>query len=179
MSYLGRFDGAEVSDQVFLQWQMLAGNVCQGIDIYRSTDSLHFELIGHISGDCGNISEPVDFTFTDPSPLPNQKNYYRLELGLLGLSHIIGVFVADPGKKNILLYPNPAGDQVKILFRNDQNLPALIQVFDAQGMTVFSDALRGDQVVLNTSILPAGSYLAVITINGNISREEQLLILRD
>jgi hypothetical protein len=179
VSYLGRFDGSEVNDQVFLQWQMLAGNVCQGIDIYRSADSLQFDLIGHISGDCGNISEPVDFNFTDPAPLPNQKNYYRLELGLLGLSHIIPVFVNDPGENNMLLYPNPAGDQVKILFRNDGNLPAQLGVFNAQGMQVFATDLRGDAYVLHTHNLPAGNYLAVVTIDGNIIREERLQIIRE
>ncbi len=176
-SYLGRFEGSEINNEVQLDWQMLAGSVCQGIDVYRSSDSLNFELVGHISGDCGNISIPVDFEFRDTNPLPNKKNYYQLELGLLGTSHIISVVVTDPGEKGILISPNPAIGNVEIVFNNEQNLYTELEIYNAGGKLVETATTQGDRFFLNTRIFPAGEYLVVLNIEKRMRLTEKLLIV--
>ena len=60
--------------KVLLAWTIKSGNVCNGIQIYRSPteDSLNFELIEDIQGVCGDLSSPVTYTFTDEHPKQNQ-----------------------------------------------------------------------------------------------------------
>jgi hypothetical protein len=174
--FLGRFEATELGDHVVLNWQMIAGNVCQGIEIFRSTDSTNFELIGYISGDCGNISEPVDFTFTDESPVVNQKNYYRLVLGLLGESQIVGILINNPGDRAILARPNPVSHELQIDFRNLNNKKAILELYDAKGQLVYTDQTFGDQFRILVDDFPSGNYTVQISSEGEKPERTQIAI---
>jgi hypothetical protein len=165
-NFLGRFDASELGDQVLLSWQMIAGNVCQGIEIFRSADSTNFELIGYISGDCGNISEPVDFSYTDSNPVVNQKNYYRLTLGLLGESQVVSIDINNPGDRAILARPNPAWEKLVIDFRNLKNKKATLELFDPSGRLVYTDQTFGEQFQIPVIGFPEGNYTATISPEG-------------
>ena len=81
---LGKFYLSENKGTVDLHWSIMEGSTCNGIQIYRSNDSIQFSKIGEISGVCGSISEEQSYTFSDVNPFRNQVNYYRLELGIHG-----------------------------------------------------------------------------------------------
>src|SRR5687768_12462136 len=76
---LGKFSLSESNGQVALDWQIVAGSTCNGIQIYRSTDAVQYSQIGNIAGICGSITEAVNYFFTDTTPVKNAINYYYLE----------------------------------------------------------------------------------------------------
>lgn len=65
-----------VKDGVLISFTMRGGFSCNGINIERSEDSVNFSVIGEIEDICGNPDFDVPFSFIDPQPLPNRKNFY-------------------------------------------------------------------------------------------------------
>jgi Secretion system C-terminal sorting domain len=161
-SALGRFTATEVNDLVLLQWEMNSGNVCQGIEIFRSEDSLDFVHIGHISGICGSISEPVPFEYTDLSPVVNKKSYYKIQLGLLGSSQIISTYVSKPGVDGFLLKPNPVNDIATIEFNNDNGGLTNLKLFDIKRNLILEKETRSQSIILDLGLYDAGLYLFTI-----------------
>ena len=54
---LNRFAVSENSGRVSLDWQIGAGNTCNGTIILHSIDSVEFNPIGEIVGICGSTTE--------------------------------------------------------------------------------------------------------------------------
>jgi hypothetical protein len=142
--YLSRFSGEETSGLVYLRWQMIAGNVCNGIDLLRSKDSIQFEYIGHIPGNCGSISEPVNFEFTDAQPIQNSHNYYQLVLGSTGHSQIIKIDVIGLGEDGSKVVPNPIVSEGSIYFRNQNNQEHSLMIFNQYGQLVHENVISKD-----------------------------------
>ena len=80
-SILDNFTVFENNENVYLNWTIISGSTCNGIQIYRSTDNLSFTQIGSIARICGSSSQPRNYAFTDNNPEKNKFNCYRLELG--------------------------------------------------------------------------------------------------
>lgn len=163
---LSYFSASENNGSVYLSWQIKSGSTCNGIQIYRSTNNLNFVQIGDIPGICGNISFAQDYSFTDPNPVKNSKNYYRLELGNNGFSQTVAVEVIDISVTGFQVRPNPAATQVKILFDNDISLSHNLNLYNVIGSLVFSASGKEDFFELDTSFLSNGSYFFTISASG-------------
>src|ERR1041385_7420535 len=105
-------------ENIILSWTIKSGSTCNGIGIQRSGNDTAFTEIGHIAGDCGNLTEPVPFTFTDESPLENRINYYRLQLGTYGYTKSISTEFIKLSEGKYLIRPNPVRDNAIINFQN-------------------------------------------------------------
>lgn len=144
---------------VELDWQMISGSTCQGIDILRSTNGFDFELVGAIAGLCGHISQPVDLHFTDNAPLEFTTLFYRLNLGSIGSSSIQMIKVDQVISEDQRAYPVPAFDQVSLAFRVPPNTPVDLQVFNASGKLVLDKrGAIGPTLVIPVRSLDAGTY---------------------
>ncbi|MGB6037719.1 MAG: T9SS type A sorting domain-containing protein [Cryomorphaceae bacterium] len=153
------FSATEVSGKVFLDWTMNLGQTCNGIDITRSTDNLNFEPIGNIQGICGSPFDTVSYSFIDESPVLNQINYYRLQLGNLGPSRTISVEIINLEGTGFQVRPNPFVDIGRIYFDNDRSEAHRLILISTQGSTLRELATRNDFFELNVSDLPAGAYI--------------------
>ncbi len=81
----------------------------------RSSDGLHFTLIGTVPGK-GDNNQPVDYSFTDPSP-DQGSNYYRLtQFDRDGRSKILGVRTVEVREIALRVGPNPAVNSIDIVF---------------------------------------------------------------
>jgi hypothetical protein len=68
--------------EIFISITINKGSTCNGMDIYRSTDTLlGFDKIGNIFGVCGSVDFNQDYRFTDINPVPNTINYYKIVFG--------------------------------------------------------------------------------------------------
>ncbi|MBL7930065.1 MAG: hypothetical protein JNL47_11425 [Bacteroidia bacterium] len=112
------YAAASFNDGVLISFTMRGGFSCNGINIERSDDSLSFSVIGDIEGICGNPDFDVPFTFTDPEPLPNRKNFYRLDMKQLGYSPVISVYFTKPYADGTLIFPNPCIERCSLYFEN-------------------------------------------------------------
>jgi len=65
---LDKFDVTANHQQVFISCTIGSGNVCNGIEIWRSMDSINFNIVGDIPGICGSLAEPVNYYFIDENP---------------------------------------------------------------------------------------------------------------
>ena len=57
----------------------------------------------------------------------------------------------------VQLYPNPAGDQLNLVF-NPQNMPESVEIVDVCGRTVLSASIIDETTTINVSALQAGVY---------------------
>lgn len=156
---LSKFNANVVGDKVLLTWRIKAGNTCNGIDVYRSTDSLNYTLIGSVEGICGNVSFPTDYEYFDVSPVENSKNYYRLGLGGNGFSEVIPIWYFDFSESDHFLSPNPVMENATLRFKNDSGLEVELIIYDMKGQEYFREKTNTDNFVLESSKFEAGEYL--------------------
>ncbi len=156
---LSQFTLSAGDGKVIIEWTIAKGNTCQGVGIYRSADSVHFEPIGEISGICGSNETSVSYSFVDEAPVANAINYYRLSLGFLGESNILSIQVIDLGNSNVQIWPNPMGDAGQIVFKNDLNAPHHLMIYQADGRFLFDQHSNGAYFPLDLKAYPSGVYI--------------------
>ncbi len=166
-SILSYFSASENNGTVYLSWQIKSGSTCNGIQIYRSNDSLNFIQIGDFPGICGDISFAQDYNYTDHNPIKNSLNYYRLELGNNGYSQVVSVEVIDIAATGFQVRPNPATTQVEILFDNNNSIKHNLNLYSVTGALVFSTSGKQDYFELDTRALSNGTYLFTISNSAN------------
>ncbi|MEQ8323200.1 MAG: T9SS type A sorting domain-containing protein [Vicingaceae bacterium] len=177
-SILERFEANTVNEQVVLTWTIKQGFTCNGIRIERSPDSLIYLEIGDIEGICGSLTEPENYTFIDKSPLSNQRNYYRLELGAVELSSVVSSEVYLTGETGHLIIPNPSqGNQMTIFYKNQRNAETALRVYDQHGHLVITQSSRGETYDLFVEGFQPGLYLFIISYSDKkeISRGKLIL----
>ncbi len=135
-----QFSAVQVENRVQLNFTIKAGNTCNGIQIYRSEDSLNFAEIGDIQGICGSTGRNESYSFTDNSPAKNNVNYYRLQLGTLGYSYITKLFFIQLDGNSALLFPNPVTDETIITFLNSSHAEVRLIVFSCEGKLVYESS---------------------------------------
>jgi hypothetical protein len=110
------FQAIPKTGAALLQWTVSPGSNPASFDIERSTDAVPFASIGSLSGGAGS-STPDQYSFTDYQPVAGA-NYYRLKMtdvdGNLLYSGIRSLNFNSGTATGLLLYPNPATDQLTI-----------------------------------------------------------------
>ncbi len=176
---LSQFTLSANDGKVIIEWTIARGNTCQGVGIFRSADSIQFEQIGEISGICGSNETSISYSFVDEQPIANAINYYKLSLGFLGESQILDIHVIVFDGTNFQIRPNPIRDLGQIVFKNDQNVPHDLVVYQDDGRLLFTQQGNQDFFQLDLRAYPAGVYRFVIrhkqsghiTSSGNILRQ--------
>ena len=73
------------------------------------------------------------------------------------------------------LYPNPAGSQVQVKLSEGKGIDGLAEIYNIEGVRVFSSKITGNQSTIQTSEWMPGVYFVKLTSQGN-SRTERLVI---
>ena len=150
---------------ILIRWEIEGGNTCNGIEIYRSTDNVQFELIHSIDGICGNVSTPVAYQYEDENPVSNQTNYYRIKLGLGDPSRSVSLFFIELNTEGYYLYPNPTEGQVKIYFKNENGEFANLLMMNSTGQTIITSRVNTEFWEPDLTYFPSGVYFFSIEIN--------------
>jgi hypothetical protein len=166
---LNHFRASEASGKVYLSWEIKAGNQCNGIDIERSADGVHFSKIGDIQGVCGSADFAQAYNYTDNTPTPNSFNYYRLILGQQGISDTVVVKIIDVGSKGYVVAPNPADEQSLVYFNAPAGSLSRIIVYNQNGTRVFESAdTPGNSISMAGFCGNRGIYpFAIVSDNGS------------
>ena len=156
--------------KVLLAWTIKSGNVCNGIQIYRSSneDSVNFELIEDIQGVCGDLSSPVTYTFTDETPIPNKVNYYKLLLGQ-EFSNVLGIEVLLIPVGSYLLKPQPVRNSSALYFNNSNNHNFELKIFDDFGSIVYLHETYSNKFLLDSTMVASGLYYFTLENKSNKS----------
>lgn len=149
---------SEFNGKVLLTWAIKQGYTCNGIQLLRSVDSVNFSPIGSINGVCGSTLEEVPFEFTDLSPEKKKVNYYRLNMGGIGFSVIVGVEVIDITVNNYLLRPNPINHSTELHIQNDAHQLITINVYAENGELHQSLETTEEVLFLSNQDFTSGIY---------------------
>lgn len=175
---LGKFSISETEGRVFLSWSIIAGSTCNGIQIYRSTDSINFSQIGDIAGVCGSVDFEQPYDLTDNNPVKNKVNYYRLELGNQGFSQTVSIEIIDIESSGFQIRPHPANSEAVIYFDNNTKQEQQLTLYNMNGIAVFTAVTKEDFFQLNTSLLQSGLYLFIISVSGNLPTAQGKLLVQ-
>lgn len=152
---------------VYLEWTMRSGSICNGISVTRSEDSINFTQIGSIAGFCGSVSAPVLYRFQDPNPINNISLYYRLELGTVGQSGTISLFVPETGYGEYQIFPNPFSVQSKLYFFNPRGEQFHLRIYDIKGQAYLNTETSSDNFTLGNEMLKPGLYYFILYMDGS------------
>lgn len=173
------FKASENQGKVLLSWQITEGNTCNGIQIFRGTDSTQLTQIGEIIGVCGSITEPIDYTFVDETFTENATYYYRLEFGTQGYSEIISIAVKGLFKGTSQARPNPISTTGQIFFNNPHGESYVLTLYNAVGLKVIEQNTKENFFAINATLLENGIYIYTInTVEGVLIAKEKIIINR-
>jgi len=170
LPYLNAFSATEANGKVYLNWIIASGNTCDGVRVYRSADGIEYNQIGDIGGICGSPYSAVSYEFWDTMPLLNRKNYYKLELGNLGFSHIEELIVYDFSKQGYQIIPHPFRGGGVIAFNNPSFEIARLRIFSLNGLLMWEDVQNTNTFQIPDAYLKAGIYVFEIVSSEKIIR---------
>ena len=162
---------------VLLYWTIDSGPTCNGITVWRSSDSINYIEIGSIGGICGSSSSAIPYNFTDGNPILNQTNYYKIRLGYTQFSDVKTVHIkyTEPGK--LIIKPNPSSDNVIIEFNNENSIKYELTITNSVGNRVYVKGdISGNKVDLNTTGWGEGTYFVTLIEAGGKIFKEKLII---
>lgn len=178
-SLLDNFSAFEYNGSIYLNWTVSAGTTCNGIDVYRSGDNASFNHIGRIPGVCGSNSSPVSYSFTDENPIPNNTNYYRLELGNFGYSTTIShVFISIQNNEfQIRPHPVTSSSESKIYFNNSTKKEYEFILYNLIGVKHLRLTTTENFFPLSKDFISSGIYVFTIAPVGSQPKITGRLIL--
>jgi hypothetical protein len=158
--FIDEFKAEQIAGGVFLQWTLKAGSICKGIQIEREKEtSGEFVQIGAIEGVCGDVAEPVSYSFLDTSPQLGETNTYRLGLGGFGSTGIIQIFAHDFAQKEYALIQDISGQYISLLPRRPASGRTFI-IYSIDGREQAMDFLQTlEETQVDISNLTLGIYV--------------------
>lgn len=120
-----------------VQWATATERNSSHFNVQRSTDNVHFNIIGTMAA-AGNSQFRSDYRFTDQHPVRGV-NYYRLEqVDLDGTTMLTHTVVAnlEHGDGRPVIFPNPATDQLNVVFSPPGDGSYTFSILDALGRVV-------------------------------------------
>lgn len=135
-----------------------AGNTCAGIKLYRSTDSLNFNLINILPGVCGYDNIPAYYELLDTLPIRNTKAYYKMEFGGSGFTEILAVEFFDFNNSKIEIWPNPIDSYLQVYIENLNSEIINYTIIDNSGIQIYNATTIDNSFKLNVDFLSTGLY---------------------
>lgn len=144
--------------------------------IQRSADQRSWSTIGTVQS-VGNAATKTIYRFNDNSPLAGN-NFYRIKQvdtdGRTGFSEI--VLLNNQVRKNISVYPNPAGSVAQVYSKNSFTQGQSLLLIDAKGSRVKTFFAAGKNTLqLDLGNLQPGLYLLQLIENGRVIENTSLI----
>lgn len=140
-------------------------------------DLLTWQTVATVAGAGTSLSE-LTYGVTDEHPLPNT-SYYRLRQTDVDGTSVAFDVVSVTFEEGVVmgLFPNPASDQLTVLF-NGMDGATNIRIIDALGRTVPVPISRYEgRAVLDISIMRPGGYVVMLE-SGESVFTQRLLVQR-
>jgi hypothetical protein len=167
---VGYYQVFESGSRVFLQFELLAGNTCDGIRIFRSADDAAFDPIGEFPGVCGSPIESQVFSFIDEHPVKNKILIYRLDFGQEKGPTSTPLVVYDFGQQGYRLFRQPHSTGYLIRFPNPKAELHRCRLFSLQGSQIWESETFGAEINMVFSGKSPGLYFFELqTVSGTRS----------
>ncbi len=175
---LTSFTAQHINDDIRLQWQTASEINNHHFEVERSSDGIHFTVLGSVPAGNGNLVNDYSFTDAMAARMNAARLYYRLKsVSLSGeaeYSRVIVIPLKNSAGIITGVTPNPFGDQLTI----NLNLPAKtlldIKISDMAGRELGSKKITvaaGYSAVQLNDLegLSKGIYLLSVYTEGNLS----------
>jgi len=158
------FNGECTSNSTRLYWATASEINNDYFTVERSENGTSFYPIGEVDG-AGNSAVLLEYEFRDPNPVTNV-SYYRLKQtdfnGANKTSPLISIAQCKETDNGLLVYPNPASDEVFISLPNYKNNSFLMKLYDEMGCLVVQTPMQSANSSVSTSSLEDGVYHLII-----------------
>lgn len=168
------FNATKNNNNVLLQWEATQETGFKLYEVERSTDGIHYMKIGEVSG--ANLAR---YHFTDERLPAASVVYYRLKMiDIDGKFHYSTTAIAriNNNISNILVYPNPAAEGLRIKLTEKLTETSQLVITDAFGRKVQTAQIDANEVNISADVklLAAGRYFVRISnssqvINGSFT----------
>lgn len=159
--------------EVALEWSVM-NERSHGIYILeRSKDGEDFEILANeIEAISGVQGEAVTYLFVDEEPMRGY-NYYQIRYfdtdGTAEKSTVEQVAVLAEVAKKIMLYPNPAKDNLTVEFLQPTEEPRQVSIYNTTGQLIQQQSVLATETVLSldlTNLQPAIYWVLIQNENG-------------
>ncbi len=168
---LTSFNAALLNNQSNLTWATSSESNNKGFEIHRSTDGENFQSVAFVASkaDGGNSTTTLNYTYSDKTAKAGL-NYYKLvQVDLDGKTEVFkDVKAVNLGVTNnsIVVYPNPATDQVTIDLAEYKGVK--IEIFDTNGKKLLTEKAKSSQQTISISKLAPAVYVLRVIKDGQI-----------
>jgi len=153
--------------------------------IGRSFDGVNFTAIEHKNAIGLKNSDPVQYQSLDQEKLGKGVVYYQVQAiylnGENSYSNIIEIN-HQKSEDQLLLYPNPAQDEVRVDLSSYAGKPAIIQIHDAFGHQMAKmvvDELTFQPLRFDLQNLPLGTYSITAKVGDHKQLTKLLVVVRE
>lgn len=176
---LSRFSATTTSTGVLLSWTLDAGSLCNGISVYRGTDSIAIAEIHHIPGVCGDLSKAVTYTFQDSLPPESATYFYRLELGPRNFSQALSVSFNALPNNSARWQPHPLVFPAKLVYRSTKEGISMLQLLNLYGQPIWESSSENGEFELQRGQVEKGTYIWKLYLPDNSGLLTGKLIVAD
>jgi hypothetical protein len=150
--------------QTWLNWTTASESNSDYFKIERSVDGINFSSLASVNA-AGNSSSIINYEYKDINPATGA-NYYRLRQvdidGHFTLSKQIRIVLSQNGDAFLTVHPNPAQQQINIIFTSAKNENIRMDLFDTKGTLVGTKKIHViagvNELKWDIDALPAGVY---------------------
>ncbi|MDD3877680.1 MAG: Ig-like domain-containing protein [Bacteroidales bacterium] len=174
-----KFEAECQNDVVELNWITATEINNHFFTIEKSTDGYNWEVIATVLG-ANNSSTDKYYSYNHNNP-EGLISYYRLkQTDYDGKTELFNTVIANCGvseNENILVYPNPATDNLNIYLQNLEESGFNLRLSDAIGNIVYTHDVNKNVdesmfININLTNLSAGFYFLEIRSDGNFYKEK-------
>lgn len=169
------FTATKLNESVLLQWYASYETSFKQYNVERSTDGIHFTVIGTVKGN--NLA---NYSFADNKLPGGNIVYYRLAMidldGKFKNSKIVPVKLRDD-QSPVKIFPNPNAGKMTIALRQPLTEGSQLYITDITGRIVWQQTLAGGskEVPLNAGKLSPGRYF--VKISNSVEQLNQSFML--
>lgn len=172
------FEAAAEGKKVQLSWATATERNNAGFRIERSEGTVaSFQSVGWVAGK-GDAATENRYALTDTDVKSGQTYYYRLRQtdfdGAETLSDVQVVRIAGQAE-DILVYPNPALDELYVQLTQPDEKGAQLEVLDVQGRSLGQWVITESVQRLDTKQWASGQYILRIVTGGKVCLKRVLI----
>lgn len=157
------FTVQQLGNVIRADFAIQGGASCLGAELqrYRADAGPDFLVVDRIREVCGGTEFVEHYTLIDEAPLNGGASTYRLQLGGIGYTRTLEVeFV--PFFDAMVIFPNPAGEKVRVRWDALPGQRWLLRIHDAKGRILLHEEVVGNTQVFDVSPLSEGLYFLSI-----------------
>ena len=174
--------GATAPDGIHLNWTTYTEYKNDFFAIGRSYDGINFTAIEQKEAYGTETADAVQYQTYDQERLSGGKVYYQVQaIHTNGESSYSNIIKINHQKlnDNLVIYPNPAMDEVRVDLSGYVGKPATIEIYNAFGQPMMAkeiDELTAQPLLFNLQAMPAGTYLLTAKV-ADLKRMSRVLVV--